>query len=213
MDFLPYTQEYMLMVSVMAGMLLGFLWDTYRLVRHFARTGTFGTAVGDLIYWIISINVSVRIIFNLSYGNVRLFILIGFIMGALLYFYGISRYVLKFLIFVTGFVLGAIKKIFWMLVEPFRFVIKQLRLLLHPIVVKLEKMRNNAKKRWKFYKFKLKKISKNRKLMYNKRKLNKRMTKGRKERKPIERGSKDYRAEEKNKQRRLQKKGNGNQGT
>ena len=190
MDFLPYTQEYMLAVSIMGGMLLGFIWDIYRLIRHYLKMGALGTALGALAYWIISIYISIQLIFDISYGNVRMFILLGFMLGALLYFYGISRYVLRILIFFLDFILSIVKKVAFLIIGPIKFIMKQLYVLLNPLKLKLEKVRNNAKKRYKFYKFKLKKISKNRKLMYNKKKLKKRNHR-RKEQKQIERRPKD----------------------
>ena len=190
MDFLPYTQEYMLAVSIMGGMLLGFIWDIYRLIRHYLKMGALGTALGALAYWIISIYISIQLIFDISYGNVRMFILLGFMLGALLYFYGISRYVLRILIFFLDFILSIVKKVAFLIIGPIKFIMKQLYVLLNPLKLKLEKVRNNAKKRYKFYKFKLKKISKNRKLMYNKKKQKKRNHR-RKEQKQIERRPKD----------------------
>jgi spore cortex biosynthesis protein YabQ len=174
MDFLPYTQEYMLVVSIMGGMLLGFIWDIYRLVRHYVIMGAVGTALGDLIYWIVSIYISVQLIFDVSYGNVRMFILLGFVSGALLYFYGISNYILQVFIFAADLLIKIIKKVSLFMIRPIRMAAEKIAVLLAPIKIKLQKTRNNAKKRYKFYKFKVKKISKNRKLMYNKKKQSKR---------------------------------------
>lgn len=202
MDFLPYTQEYMLVVSVMGGMLLGFIWDIYRLVRHYVKMGAFGTALGDLIYWIVSIYISVQLIFYISYGNVRMFILLGFLLGALLYFYGISNYILKICIYVVDLIFKIIKKIALFMIKPIRMAVKKIAVLLEPLEKKLQKARSNAKKRYKFYKFKVKKISKNKKLMYNKKKQSKRNQRQKNKRRKeqaIERRSKNYRTEEKDK--------------
>lgn len=203
MDFLPYSQEYMLAVSVMGGMLLGFIWDIYRLLRHYVKTGAIGTALGDLLYWIISIYISIQLIFDISYGNVRLFILMGFLLGALLYFYGLSCYFLKVLIYIIDLILNFVKKVIFLLIGPIKYIIKLLKVLLYPVKLKYEKVRNNVKKRYKFLKFRVKKISKNKKLLYNKKKREKYINKGRKgrkEQKQSERRSKNHRIKEKNKQ-------------
>ncbi len=164
MDYLPYSQEYMLAVSVMGGMLLGFIWDIYRLFRHYIKLNNAGTAIGDIVYWILSIYIGVQLIFDLSYGNIRFFILMGFIIGALLYFYGISRYILKAFIFIVDTVLKIIKKIINFLIGPLKFIYKQLKKFLYPVKLKCEKAKIKAKKRYKFFKFRLKKVSKNRKI-------------------------------------------------
>lgn len=200
MDYLPYSQEYMIAVAIMGGMLLGFIWDIYRLIRHYIKLGSTGTAIGDIVYWIISIYIGVQILFDLSYGNVRFFILIGFMLGALLYFYGISRYILRLLIFVINTILNFIKKIINLLIGPLKFIFKQIKIILYPVKLKYESARIKAKKRYKFIKFRLKKVSKNRKMVYNKKKQLKRLNKRRKEHKQFDGRSKNNRAQEKNKQ-------------
>lgn len=200
MDYLPFSQEYMFSVSIMAGMLLGGLWDVYRLLRHYIKLGTFGTAIGDLAYWLISIYMGVTLIFDISYGNIRIFILMGFIIGALLYFYGISRYIIKLFIFVIDGVLKYIKKIIDFLIGPVKALVRKLKIILYPFKLKYEKTKDNAKKRYKFYKFKLKKISKNRKVVYNRRKQFKELNKRRRKEQANERRAKDNRIKKKNQQ-------------
>lgn len=200
MDYLPYSQEYMLAVSIMAGMLLGSIWDIYRLLRHYIRLGSFGTAIGDLIYWLTSIYIGITLIFDLSYGNVRFFILMGFMIGALLYFYGISRYILKLLIFVIDKVLKVVKKAIDFLIGPIKAAVRKIKFILYPFKLKYEKIKNNAKKRYKFYKFRLKKISKNKKLVYNKKKQLKKLNKRRRKEQSNARRTKDNGIKKKNKQ-------------
>ena len=205
MDYLPYSQEYMLAVSLMAGMFLGFMWDIYRLIRHYSKLNAAGTVIGDILYWIISIKISTQLILDISYGNVRFFILLGFLTGALLYFYGISRYILKLLIFIIDSILKVIKKIIHLLIDPVKFIIRKLKLFLYPVKQKYISKREKLKKRYKFLKFKLKKVSKNRKMIYNKKKRQKRKKallkhkkRKRKEQSLVERRTKDYRTKEKN---------------
>ncbi|MGD9567990.1 MAG: spore cortex biosynthesis protein YabQ [Sedimentibacter sp.] len=200
MDYLPYSQEYMLAVSIMGGMILGFIWDIYRLIRHYIKLGGMGTAIGDIVYWLINIYIGVQLIFDLSYGNIRFFILMGFVLGALLYFYGISKYVLRIFIFVVGTVLKLIKKIINLLIAPVKFIYRQIKIILQPVKLKYEVTKIKAKKRYKFIKFRLKKVSKNRRMIYNKKKQAKHFKKRRKEQKRIERRTKDNRTKEKNKQ-------------
>lgn len=183
----------MLAVSVMGGMFLGLIWDIYRLIRHYGKLNGLGTLIGDILYWIISIKFSTQLILDISYGNVRFFILVGFMAGALLYFYGISRYNLKLSIFIIDSILKVIKTVIHLLIDPVKFVIRKLKELLYPFKLKYIKIRDRTKKRYKFLKFKLKKVSKNRKMRYNKKKRQKRKEQG-----LIERRTKNHRIKEKN---------------
>lgn len=199
MDYLPYSQEYMLAVSIMAGMLLGSFWDIYRLLRHYIKLSGLGTAIGDLTYWLISIYIGVTLIFDLSYGNVRFFILMGFMLGALLYFYGMSRYILKLFIYIIDKIIKFIKKAIGLLIAPINFIIRKLKIILYPFKLKYEKIKNNAIKRYKFFRFKLKKISKNKKMLYNRKKQLKKLNKRRRKEQSNERRTKDNRVKKKNK--------------
>ena len=192
MDFLPYSQEYMLLVSVMGGMFLGFIWDIYRLIRHYVKLGKVGTAAGDIAYWLISVYLSIQIIYEISYGNLRVFILMGFMLGALLYFYGISNYILKIFIFCVDSILFIVKKFVSFMVYPITFLIGKIKNILYPYKIKVEKGIIKAKRRYKFLKFKLKKVSKNRKMLYNKKKRMDELK--RREQKTNERRSKNNRA-------------------
>lgn len=209
MDFLPYSQEYMLAVSVMGGMLLGFIWDIYRLIRHFIKLGTIGTAAGDLAYWIISCYFSIQLIYTISYGNIRFFILLGFLLGALLYFYGISTYILKTFISIIDMILYAIKKVAAFMIAPIKFIFRKIKAFLYPYRLKAEKEREKIKRRYKFFVFRTKKVFKNKKMLYNKKKRDARLKKYRsgkrngKGAKAIERRTKDNRTKKKNQQRRL----------
>ena len=198
MDYLPYSQEYMLAVSVMGGMFLGFIWDIYRHFRHYIKLGSAGTAIGDIVYWILSIYIGVQLIFDISYGNIRFFILLGFLSGALLYFYGISRYILKIFIFTANTVLKIIKKIIDFLIGPIKFIYHKLKKILYTVKLKYDIVKIKAKKRYKFFKFKLKKVSKNRKMMYNKKKQLRNINKRRKGQER-ERRTKNHRAKKKGK--------------
>lgn len=200
MDFLPYSQEYMLIVSIMGGMLLGLIWDIYRLIRHYFKFGFFGTFLGDLAYWIVSVAFSIQLINDISYGNLRFFLLVGFISGAFLYFITISNYILKAFIFVIDTIIKFIKKIIDFLVYPFTLLRNKIINILRPVKIKIEIRKNKAKRQWKFYKYKLKKISKNKKMLYNKKKSHKTKAKAfkRKEQKINGRSSKNSRTKKKN---------------
>nr|WP_312578744.1 spore cortex biosynthesis protein YabQ [Sedimentibacter sp.] len=187
----------------MGGMFLGFIWDIYRLIRHYVKFGVVGTAAGDIAYWIISVYLSIQLIYDISYGNLRFFILMGFLLGAILYFYGISNNVLKVFIFCIDFILSLINKFISFMIYPIKFLMEKIRELLRPVRIKVEKGVNKAKRRYKFFKFRLKKVSKNRKMLYNKKKQMKKVNAShrRKGQKMNERRSKNSRAKKQNKQR------------
>ena len=165
------------MVSIMSGMMLGFVWDIYRIIRHYAKLGSIGTAAGDIAYWILSIYFSIMIIDDISYGNVRLFILLGFLLGAAVYFYGVSGYTLKLFIFMIDSLLFLINKLITFIIAPVKFLIGKIAFILYPFKIKIVKGRDNVKRKLKFFRFRIKKVFKNKKMLYNKKKISRKRKK------------------------------------
>lgn len=207
MDFLPYSHEYMLAVAVMGGALLGFIWDIYRLARHYIYLGKIGTAAGDLAYWLVSVWFGMQLILDISLGDIRMFVLAGFLAGAAVYFCGLSKYILKSCIFVVDSIIAAVRKFLSWIVWPIAALKRRIVAFMKPYQAKLQKKREKLKRRYKFFKFRTKTIFKTKKMMYNKKKLmrqkDKRLRKSKRRREHDANGrkSKNNRSSEKNKSR------------
>ena len=176
MSAVPYSQEIIFLTSVLGGVLLGLLWDFYRLLRHYIPLGKLGTALGDILYWIISLYVGLSIIINISWGNIRLYILIGFLIGALVYFYVFSNIILSLCITLINFVIQAIIKIYGVIIFPIKYFIKRLKFFLIPYKIKIDTKIRDKKKEIKFYIYKYKnKIEIRKKQKLKKKKIKKLM--------------------------------------
>lgn len=147
----PYSQEIIFLASVLGGILLGLLWDFYRLLRHYIPLGKLGTALGDLTYWIVSLYFGLNIIIKVSWGNIRLFTLIGFLLGAIVYFYIFSKIILNLCISLIDFVIQSIKKVYNIIVFPIKYFIKSLKKFLIPYKIKIDTKIQNKKKEIRFY--------------------------------------------------------------
>ncbi len=156
MSAVPYSQEIIFLTSVLGGMLLGLFWDAYRLIRHYIAFGKIGTALGDIVYWIVSLYVGLSIIINISWGNIRLYILLGFLLGALIYFCVFSNIILGLFISLIDFVIFIVKKLYGLIIIPIKFFIKRLKFLLLPYKIKVDTKIKSKKRDIKFYVYKYK---------------------------------------------------------
>ena len=156
MSAVPYSQEIIFFISLIGGLLLGLLWDFYRLIRHYIAFGKIGTALGDITYWIISLYVGLNIIIKVSWGNIRFYILLAFLIGALFYFYILSNIILDFFIFLIDLFVKAIIKLYNIIIFPIKFFIKRLKFLLLPYKMKVDTKIKNKKSDIKFYIYKFK---------------------------------------------------------
>ncbi|MDD2573088.1 MAG: spore cortex biosynthesis protein YabQ [Bacillota bacterium] len=108
-------QIIILLASVYGGLLLGLIFDLYRFVRDILRFGRAITIIGDIIFWALGLILILSVVYNSSSGMVRVYQLLGFAMGMVVYFKLLSRaargllYALVYC--VRGFVYSIIKLI------------------------------------------------------------------------------------------------------
>lgn len=151
MNSAPYSQELVFLAGLVGGFFLGILWDFYRLVRHYIPFSSLSTALGDILYWIISLIFGLNIIINISWGSIRFYILLAFLLGALIYFYIFSGTILKLCIALVDIVIYTIKKIYKIIIFPIKFIIKSLKNLLIPYKIKIDSKISNSKRKIKFH--------------------------------------------------------------
>ncbi|MCF6097707.1 spore cortex biosynthesis protein YabQ [Thermovorax subterraneus] len=81
--------------AISSGIIAGLFFDIYRRLRRFLKPGPILTAVGDFIYWIFMALVTFYIIYKINYGQVRVYLFLGFATGLLVYCCAVSPYVIK----------------------------------------------------------------------------------------------------------------------
>lgn len=97
------------------GAFLGLIFDLFRIFRMAVKCGTVWVFIQDILYF--SIITFVTFIFLLSYndGRFRMFILVGELMGSVLYFFSVSIIILKS----SKLIINTTKRVFAVLLKPF----------------------------------------------------------------------------------------------
>ncbi|MGE5552999.1 MAG: spore cortex biosynthesis protein YabQ [Betaproteobacteria bacterium] len=85
-------------LTIGIGLLLGLLFDFYRVVRGRLRPGRFATAVGDLLFSLTATGVTFALLIVGNWGELRLYVWVGFLLGALSYRLFLSRTVISWLV-------------------------------------------------------------------------------------------------------------------
>jgi len=109
--------------SAAFGFALGFLYDIFRLLRKKIPTNRFFCIVEDTLFWILSTIATLLFIFVTNAGEIRVFIFLGVLLGAVLYFLslsplflfvatGVLDVLIRILLFVFSVLLWPLKKIF-----------------------------------------------------------------------------------------------------
>ena len=80
---------------IITGMVLGIIFDIFRILRKSFKTSDIVTNIEDIIFGITTGIILLVSIFLFNNGELRLFIFIGIILGTFIYMLLISRYFIK----------------------------------------------------------------------------------------------------------------------
>lgn len=92
-----YNQMLLLLAAVYGGFLLGLIFDIYRFIRKALNFGRIVTYIGDFLFCIISSITILIIVYKSSSGLLRVYQLVGFFLGMLMYLNLLSRYIMRLL--------------------------------------------------------------------------------------------------------------------
>ncbi|SHF39020.1 spore cortex biosynthesis protein YabQ [Desulforamulus putei] len=84
-------QFYYFALTIIIGMVAGFCYDLYRVTRGTLRLRRIGTALGDLLFWFVLTGVVFVLLLLGNWGEVRLYVLLGLALGAVIYLSVFSR--------------------------------------------------------------------------------------------------------------------------
>ena len=116
-----FSQEQIFIFFFIIGIIIGFIFDIFRVIRTSFKTTDFITLIEDIIFLLISSILIIGGIIKINGGEVRFYLFLGIFLGGLIYSLTISNlYVIIFYEFVK-----ICKKIFKI---PFLCIIKFLQI-------------------------------------------------------------------------------------
>lgn len=127
-------QAYLFMIFIINGVLIGFLFDVFRILRKTFKTKDIITYIEDISFWILTGLLTLYFIFYYNNGEIRFYIFLGIILGILIYILTISKYIIKFSVTIINFIKDIINRIIKFVFYPLKVIINFLRkLLFRPI--------------------------------------------------------------------------------
>jgi spore cortex biosynthesis protein YabQ len=130
-------QAYLFLIFIINGILIGLLFDFFRILRKNFKTIDFITYIEDIIFWIITGLIVLYSIFTFNNGEIRGFIFLGIIFGSLIYLLTISKYIIQFF-----------TKVITIIKMPFDIMKQKAKIIYQKIkndTPKLKKQKNNIK--------------------------------------------------------------------
>ena len=87
-------QAYIFLIFVLNGIIIGIVFDFFRILRISFKTKDFVTYIEDFVFWCITGMILLYSIFIFNNGEIRFFMFLGVIIGIMLYMLMVSKYII-----------------------------------------------------------------------------------------------------------------------
>ena len=104
-------QAQLFLVFIINGIIIGILFDFFRILRKSFKTSDFTTYIEDILFWILTGFSILFTLFKFNNGEIRLYMFFAIVIGVLLYMLIFSSYIIKINVSIIVFFKKIIKKI------------------------------------------------------------------------------------------------------
>ncbi len=118
MEVVVADQTIMFLQACLLGFVLGFFYEIFRILRLMFKTGATAVFVQDLLYWSASALVSFLFIVTVNSGQLRIFLLLGIIIGMIIYYFTLGALIMKASKAIIGFIRRVFRFLYRRIVTP-----------------------------------------------------------------------------------------------
>ena len=137
-------QALLFCVFIINGLLIGLLFDFFRILRKSFKTSDIITYIEDILFWILTGIILLYSIFTFNNGEIRFYMFLGVILGCIIYMLLFSRYIVNTITKIVLFFKKIIIKIINIIIYPLKMLIKILnKILKKPISFIIINFRKN----------------------------------------------------------------------
>lgn len=123
-------QALLFLIFSLNGVIIGLLFDFFRILRKSFKTSNVVTYFQDVLFWILTGISIIYFMYNFSDGTIRLYMIIGLIMGFMLYMLTVSTYIIRLFVFIIELIKTCIIRIIKIIYIPIKFI----NILFHRII-------------------------------------------------------------------------------
>lgn len=117
-------QAYLFAVFIINGILIGLLFDVFRIIRRTFKTTDFTTYIQDVIFWIITGIITLAFIFYFNNGEIRFYVFLGIVLGISVYILTISKYVIKISVIIINYIKKVVSTLINIILIPLKSIWK-----------------------------------------------------------------------------------------
>ena len=93
-------QAVLFLIFSLNGVIIGLIFDFFRILRKSFKTSNLITYIQDIIFWIITGISVIFFMYSFSDGTIRFYMFLGLMFGFIIYILTISHYIIKIFIFI-----------------------------------------------------------------------------------------------------------------
>lgn len=134
------SQANLFLIFTLDGILIGLLFDIFRILRKSFKTADIVTYIEDTIFWLLTGAIILYSIFVFNNGEIRLFMFIGILLGIAFYLLLFSKYVIKVSVTIINIVKNVIMWIYKILITPIKFIYKIMEKPIKIVVINVSKI-------------------------------------------------------------------------
>lgn len=151
MNLETINQAYLFLIFILNGIIIGIIFDIFRILRKSFKTPNIVTYIEDVIFWVISAITVMYSLFVFNNGEFRAYIFIGILLGVCTYMLFFSKFVVNVSVTIIEFIKKGTLFIAKVVAYPARIIYKFIqKLIVNPILKILTKSSKivvgNAKK-------------------------------------------------------------------
>lgn len=122
MDNSLILELHIFLTSIYGGIIAGLVYDLYRTIRYHSKPNKFITYIQDFLFWLIITYVFFYTLIKINWGQIRGYIVLGFLMGVIIYIITFSKYIYPLAVKVAGAIKKIIKGIIYLILYPFKYM-------------------------------------------------------------------------------------------
>ena len=128
------TQAHLFYIFILTGILLGVLFDVFRILRKSFKTSDLITYIEDVVFWILAGFLLFYTVYKFNNGEIRSYVLLGIALGLTAYLIIFSKIFIKINVSIIVFVKNICIQIAKLMLYPLKLILNLLRkLFLKPI--------------------------------------------------------------------------------
>lgn len=146
-------QAYLFLIFTINGIIIGILFDIFRILRRSFKTADIITYTQDILFWILTGIILLYSIFTFSNGEIRFYMFLGVFIGCLIYMLIFSKYFIQINVKIILTIKKIVGKIISIIIFPIKIIINFMKKIFFKpikfITININKIKLNSQKKLK----------------------------------------------------------------